>query len=211
MKIVFDLGGVAIQWIPKSFITDLCGQNPTQSNLDQAFDAVFQNFSVDSDWSQFDCNKLTIQQLAALIHKRLNAYELERYVSEKHIIEWISFLPRQMLPIEETLEWLEQLRSEGIPLYFLSNMPQPFVPSLLFNDRLFSKFDDGIFSCDIGFAKPFVKIFEIAAERFNFTNGDRVIFIDDHIANVEAARKFGWHAIHHLSVQQSRQALRQFI
>jgi putative hydrolase of the HAD superfamily len=90
-------------------------------------------------------------------------------------------------------------------------MPKPFLKTLISHQQLFENFDDGIFSCDLGIAKPQAEIFRLASKQFSLNVSDKVIFIDDNVTNVEAARKFGWHAIHHLSVQQSRQALRQFI
>ncbi|NDD13753.1 MAG: hypothetical protein EB072_14170 [Betaproteobacteria bacterium] len=203
MKLVFDLGGVVIKWTPRSFVAELCGLDACQSAQTQIFDAVFQNFNPDSDWSKFDRDTLTAQQLATRIYVRLKLSKLQSNASESSILEWISALPERMPPIEETVNWIERLHQSDIPLYFLSNMPKPFVPYLLRHEKIFSKFEDGIFSCDVGLAKPQMEIFEMAHKRFGFAHADRVVFIDDHQANIDAARQFGWGAIHHLDVQQS--------
>ena len=76
LKLVFDLGGVAIEWTPGNFVNDLCQLQSRQENLDRLhaamMDAVFQDFSPSSDWTQFDCNKIAVEQLARNIFHRLH-------------------------------------------------------------------------------------------------------------------------------------------
>ena len=53
---------------------------------------------------------------------------------------------------------------------------------------------DVFYSADLGVGKPDQRFFGAADKRL----GDaRVVFIDDAVANVEAARAHGWHAIHY--------------
>lgn len=214
-KLVFDLGGVAIAWTPRDFIVDLCPSETaslhTESVRDAVLHAVFQHFEPDSDWAAFDCDKISSEQLAINIAMRIRSMFMEWPGSSLTVLKWIESLPDRLEPIEATLIWLKELRAAKIPLYFLSNMPKPFLKTLISHQQLFENFDDGIFSCDPGIAKPQAEIFRLASKQFSLNVSDNVIFIDDNVTNVEAARKFGWHAIHHLSVQQSRQALRQFI
>jgi FMN phosphatase YigB (HAD superfamily) len=55
--------------------------------------------------------------------------------------------------------------------------------------------DPLIFSSDIGAVKPSDAAFAAAEARLGF-GGDAVLFIDDGLANVAAARRRGWDAIH---------------
>ncbi|NCW82549.1 MAG: hypothetical protein EBV68_11845 [Betaproteobacteria bacterium] len=215
LKLVFDLGGVAIEWTPGNFVNDLCQLQSRQEDLDRLhaamMDAVFQDFSPSSDWTQFDCNKIAVEQLARNIFHRLRSSAPEWDGSALNIQDWIGALPARLRPIEATLSWLGQLQDEQVPLYFLSNMPKPFVAPITSHRQLFSYFDDGIFSCDVGLAKPQAEIFRLAAARFGFTSSDNVIFIDDNKANVDAARQFGWEAVHHLNVQESINIIKRSI
>lgn len=54
--------------------------------------------------------------------------------------------------------------------------------------------DDVLYSADLGVGKPDARFFGAADKRLG---GARVVFIDDALANVEAARAHGWHAIHY--------------
>ncbi len=53
-----------------------------------------------------------------------------------------------------------------------------------------SMFDDLIFSAEVGLAKPDRRIFDLALDRLG-VNPDETIFIDDGLANVEAAKSIG--------------------
>lgn len=50
------------------------------------------------------------------------------------------------------------------------------------------------YSADLGVGKPDARFFGAADKRLG---GARVVFIDDALANVEAARAHGWHGIHY--------------
>lgn len=214
-KVVFDLGGVAIVWRPSQFVTDL--------HLFQAIDidfynirekllnAVFQKFEPDSDWANFDGNRISIEQLAANIAERIRSELIHWHGSPQTVLNWIESLPSRLTPIDDTLEWLRELEAANVPLYFLSNMPKPFIGHLVSQHQLFGHFNDGIFSGDVGFVKPQVAIFKSAADRFKFAHSDHVIFIDDHLPNVKVANQFGWQGIHHVNVKQSREILNRLI
>lgn len=56
--------------------------------------------------------------------------------------------------------------------------------------------DDALTSFEAGVAKPDLRIYELAAQRFA-AQPDRTVFIDDRPENATGARAAGWHAIHH--------------
>jgi HAD superfamily hydrolase (TIGR01509 family) len=55
-------------------------------------------------------------------------------------------------------------------------------------------FDDGVFSGRVGHNKPERAIYETATQRFGHAV-DELVFLDDHLPNVEAARALGWNAL----------------
>jgi HAD superfamily hydrolase (TIGR01509 family) len=207
IKIVFDLGGVAIEWSPGNFVRDLCQPKSRQETFDRIqaamMNAVFQDFSPSSDWAQFDGNRMSQAQLASNIFSRIRSSAPEWDGTALDIRAWIDELPARLRPIQATLSWLGELQAKHVPLYFLSNMPKPFVSPIKRHHQLFSHFDDGIFSGEVGLVKPEAEIFRLATDRFKFTSIDKVIFIDDNKANVDAARQFGWDAIHHVDIQET--------
>ena len=55
----------------------------------------------------------------------------------------------------------------GRPLYFLSNMPEPYALHLESTHEFFSRFTDGVFSSRVKLIKPEPEIFEVATKRFD--------------------------------------------
>ncbi len=94
------------------------------------------------------------------------------------------------------LAWAAELRASGIVTAILSNMPRYILNFMATDDRFrwLSGFTPTIFSCEVGLIKPASEIYTLCLERTASTAG-RCLFLDDHLANVDAARKAGIHAI----------------
>ena len=67
-------------------------------------------------------------------------------------------------------------------------------------------FDEIINSSEVGIAKPDRGIFDHALSKLNGSIG-AAVFVDDALANVEAAKALGIAAVHHTSHAETRQAL----
>jgi putative hydrolase of the HAD superfamily len=100
--------------------------------------------------------------------------------------------------VDETVERLEALRSDGHRTYVFTNGTDhvPAELELLGLARLF----DGVFnSADLGVAKPDQQAYAAAHQAIEADLG-RVVargsvwFTDDRDENVRAAREFGWYA-----------------
>jgi HAD superfamily hydrolase (TIGR01509 family) len=66
---------------------------------------------------------------------------------------------------------------------------------------------DVLYSAGLGVAKPDPEYFRIADERLG---ADEVVFIDDALSNVEAARTHGWTAIHYPAETNWRQIVESY-
>jgi putative hydrolase of the HAD superfamily len=73
---------------------------------------------------------------------------------------------------------------------------------LLARPELARLFDLAISSADARLAKPDAGFYRHAETRLSAA-GEEVIFLDDTLANIEAARSLGWRAIHYKSTAQS--------
>lgn len=71
-------------------------------------------------------------------------------------------------------------------------------------------FDEIIGSGDEGVLKPDPRIFEIALERLGL-KPEEIIFLDDFIENVEAAKKLGIHAVHFQNREQALLELKNLL
>lgn len=71
-------------------------------------------------------------------------------------------------------------------------------------------FDPLVYSHEVGLAKPDPRIFSLAAQRIGLAP-DEIVFVDDLVANVEAARACGLHAVLHETAASTMQALETLI
>jgi epoxide hydrolase-like predicted phosphatase len=86
------------------------------------------------------------------------------------------------------------LRAEGVPVSALTNSLSS-EGQIKGRRELAGLFDHVISSCDVGIAKPDPEIFRALLERLAADPAE-VIFLDDGLSHVEAARRLGIDAIH---------------
>lgn len=184
--IVFDLGGVVLNWNPtqivESVFPDL--KSPETTNLARE---IFKTDAVDSDWLLFDQGILSTSQV---INRLANRTGQPRAAFEQLIEE----IAHHLQPVPRSLEIMQALKKSGHPLYFLSNMPAAYTDFLLETHDFFAIFEDGIFSSSVNLVKPDLAIFELAAKRWEFSQTP--IFVDDSQDNTSATESLGWQAIH---------------
>jgi HAD superfamily hydrolase (TIGR01509 family) len=198
--VVFDFGAVLFHWQPlallRQVVPELAPDEPTARTL---AGSIFQSFTPDSDWAQFDLGRLDESTLAQRIAVRIGAQAAQ-------VRRVIDAIPEHLQAQPEVVELLHALRGAGHRLYFLSNMPVPYAAHLERVNPFLSAFLDGIFSGRVGLMKPHAPIFELAEQRF-VLEPPHTVFIDDHLGNVQAARARGWQAVHFTEASGCRQAL----
>lgn len=198
--IVFDFGGVLFRWHPPTMLQRVVPHLAHDvASATHWVREIFQDYG--GDWQQFDRGLLDEAQIVASIVRRtgLDAGDVQRVVDE---------VPRELQPIEATVALLERLRAGGRRLVFLSNMPAPYADHLEREHAFVRWFEDGVFSARVHEAKPDPAIFHLAAARFGHAP-DEMVFLDDHLANVETARTLGWNALHFRDAAAAESELRE--
>ena len=191
--VVFDLGGVLLDWSPRYLYGQLFDDPDEMSDF-------FARICT-SDWHRaHDLGADTTQSCERL------ALQHPRYADL--IMAW-AYRGEEMIrgQIDGTVEILAELRSAGLPCFALSNMePDRYVVR---RDRFpFMRwFDGAVISGIEGVAKPDPQIFEILLERHGLEPG-RTAFIDDSPGNVAAARDLGIAALRFVSPEDLRRDLR---
>ncbi len=186
MRLVFDLGGVVFRWRPDEFLPRLMPDRAATPEAARAFAKIFfQGFG--GDWGEFDRGRLDVDGLATRIAERIDLDPAEA----RRLIEAI---PHELQPLPDTVALLERLHASGRPLYFLSNMPLPYVEHLEATHDVFRHFERGVFSARVGLIKPEPEMFAHAAAAFGVAPAD-LLLIDDVVANVEAAGRTGWRGL----------------
>jgi epoxide hydrolase-like predicted phosphatase len=95
----------------------------------------------------------------------------------------------------EVIEHVRRLKGAGLRTAVVTNNVAEFGDHWRRTLPLDELFDAVVDSCEVRCRKPAPDIFRIALERLRVEAPDRAVFLDDFPGNVEAARRFGLHAI----------------
>jgi len=202
MKLVFDLGGVVLNWRPYQLLQEVWPQRIADEQTAKLWASqIFESFNPNSDWAQFDLGLIDPETLAVKIANRVG-------VTQGEMLTLIESIPNHLSPLPGTVHLLADLKAAGHPLYFLSNMPATYANLLEETHDFFGYFSEGIFSARIQQIKPGSQIFLTANQQFQVSGKD-TIFIDDVQHNIDAAEAHGWTGIRFVSPQQVRQQLVQ--
>jgi putative hydrolase of the HAD superfamily len=199
INIVFDFGGVLFRWQPQDFLARLLPAHAPDAEAARVLaHDFFEGYT--GDWGEFDRGTVEPGPLAARIARRtgLGLDEVRRVIDG---------VPAELQPIEGTVDLLHRLHAAGRPLYFLSNMPEPYAQHLERTHGFLGLFRGGVFSSRAGLIKPEPEIFAHAAQRLGLVP-ERTVFIDDVADNVAAARAAGWRALQFVDPAQCEAALR---
>jgi putative hydrolase of the HAD superfamily len=76
--------------------------------------------------------------------------------------------------------------------------------------KIADAFDQIFISAEMGLAKPDPRIYQAAAAELE-KEPSEILFVDDFIENVQAARKVGWNAIHFRSREGALAELAEYL
>jgi len=107
------------------------------------------------------------------------------------------------------VEFIRGLRGEYLTA-LLSNAWDDLRPLLVNYWKIADAFDQIFISAEMGLAKPDPRIYQAVAEELH-KDPSEILFVDDFIENVEAARAEGWHAIHFRSREGALAELAEYL
>jgi len=191
--IVFDLGGVVVDWQPEQLVASVADDEPMRACVRRE---IFDHL----DWLDLDRGSL---EPAEAIQRFAARTELAHEV----IAALLDRVAPSLTPKQDTLDLIRELRAAGHPLYFLSNMAATSIVYLERTRDFWPLFDGGIVSCRVGLLKPEPAMFERLLTQYALQAGD-TIFIDDLQANIDAAAALGMSAIRFTGANECGRALR---
>lgn len=100
-------------------------------------------------------------------------------------------------PVPGSIELVERLDRRGMPLFAITNFGAEFWAGFRPTAPVFDRFRDIVVSGEEKLAKPDSAIFTHAEQRFGH-EASAMLFIDDNLANIEAAAGCGWQ-VHHFT------------
>lgn len=179
--VVFDLGGVLVDWNPRYLYRALFDGD----------DAAMERFLAEictPAWNEEQDRGRPFEEACALL--------VRDHPHHRALIEaWPSRYDETMAgPIPGTVEILAELRERGVPLYALSNWSAETFPRARARFPFLQWFRGIVISGALRVAKPDLEIYRHLLETYRLRAEDTV-FIDDAPRNVEAAASLGMHAL----------------
>ncbi|WP_312681556.1 HAD family hydrolase [Stenotrophomonas chelatiphaga] len=171
-SLIFDLGGVLIDWNPRYLYRTLFDDAARMEHFLEHVCSPQWNAEQDAgrSWEQ------AVDELAA-------EHPHQRELIAAYWLRWQETLGDAL---HGTVALLAELKAAGVALYALTNWSAQTFPIARERFGFLSAFDDILVSGEEGLAKPDPRIFERALQRFG-VEPSATLFIDDAAANVQAA------------------------
>ena len=181
--IIFDLGGVLIDWNPEYVYLDVF--NGDRKKMQWFFDNICTN-----DWNE---NQDAGYPMAKATEERVALFPDYEHLIRMFYGRWVDMLG-DALP--ETVDILDKLiKSNNYKVVALTNWSHETFPIALNRFEFLNWFEGIVVSGEEQTRKPFPDIYKITLKRYNII-AENSIFIDDNLINVNAANELGINGIH---------------
>ncbi len=191
--VIFDLGGVLIDWDPRHLYRKLFGG-------DEAAMEEFLGTVCTPDWNE--------RQDAGRSFADAEAELIAAYPGKAALIRAWNARFDEMIPgaIDGAVAVMQELKARGTPLYALSNWSAETFAGQPRRFPFLAHFDGIVVSGNEGVIKPDPRIFRLLMDRYKVP-AEAAVFIDDNPRNAEAASALGIHGIHFRSHAALRREL----
>ncbi len=190
--VVFDLGGVLIDWNPRYLYRQLID--------DEAEIERFLTEVCHTAWNEEQDRGRTF---AEAVEEAAARHPGERALIEAYHHRWHDMLGG---PIPGSVSILEELKQAGFELRALTNWSVEKFPIARERYQFLSWFESILVSGEVRLIKPDPRIFHLLLESIGRPAAD-CIYIDDNAKNVTAAAALGFDAIHFQGPELLRQDL----
>ena len=193
-NIIFDLGGVLIDWNPEYVYLEVFRGD--RKKMQWFFDEI-----CTMDWNENQDAGYSLQKATEERVKMFPQYE-----------EWIRMYYgrwEEMLgdAIEETVDVLDKMiANPALRVVALTNWSGETFPVALERFEFLHRFEGIVVSGIEKTRKPYCEIYQLTLDRFGF-QAEESLFIDDNLRNIQAASSMGIHTIHFTSPIDFKQKL----
>jgi len=192
--VVFDLGGVLIDWNPRHLYRKLFADV-------RAMEAFLTRVCT-QEWNEAQDAGRPFAEGIRLLQAR---HPAEADLIAAYFERWTEMLNG---PISGTVTLLERLHDAGVALYALTNWSAETFAQARPRYAFLRRFRDIVVSGEEGVIKPDPRIFDILFRRGGFSP-QQAIFIDDNPPNVAAAERLGMRAMRFTSPASLERDLRE--
>ena len=180
--VVFDLGGVLIDWDPRNLYVKFFGDD--REGMERFLGEV-----CTPDWNTAQDAGRTIAEAVAGLTAR---FPEQAALIEAYYARWTEMLNGS---IDGSVDILRELRDQGTPLYALTNFSAETFPVAQRIYDYLAWFRGIVVSGHEGLIKPDPRIYRLLLERYELT-AENVIYIDDVERNAQAANDLGMTGLH---------------
>ena len=179
-NIVFDFGGVIVDWNPEYLFKDVFKD---RSELDHFLENI-----CTPDWNEKQDAGRSLSEAIRILQEQHPEYrdEIRLYYDE-----WTTMLGG---PIEQNVALLEPLKM-NYRIFGLTNWSAETFPIAYDLYPFFGDFEGIVVSGEERLAKPDGRIYLLLLERYGLSV-EECLFIDDNVRNITAARALGFHTLH---------------
>lgn len=193
--IIFDLGGVLIDWNPEYLFNKIFDDEEKKN--------YFLENICTGGWNE--------EQDAGRPIKQATENLVAQHPEWKEHIEAYYGRWEEMLagPIQETVNIFRELKEKDVyKFYALTNWSGELFPIALQKYDFLHWFDGRVVSGDEKMRKPFPEFYQLIIDRYSLQPA-HTLFIDDNLRNIKAAEKAGLVTIHFQSPVQLRDELKE--
>lgn len=193
--VIFDLGGVLIDWNPDYVYRTIFN--------DETKMRKFYNEVCTSDWNEEQDGGRGLQEATEELVAR---FPHEENNIRAYYGRWEEMLKGE---IEPTVKVLQKIRdSKKYRLYALTNWSGETFPIALKRFEFLQWFDGRLVSGDEKMRKPYKEIYDLLLRRFNI-NPETAVYIDDNERNLVVPKEMGIYTIHFKSATQLEEELQK--
>ena len=195
--IIFDLGGVLIDWNPEYVYLDVF--NGDREKMKWFFDEI-----CTMDWNE---NQDAGYPIAKATEERVAMFPEHEELIRIYYGRWKEMLGEH---IQGTVDILKSLvDNDKYKVVALTNWSHETFPIALERFEFLHWFEGIVVSGEEKTRKPFNKIYETTLTRFNI-EPEHSVFIDDNLRNVEASNALGINGIHFKNPETLIKQLKEF-
>jgi 2-haloacid dehalogenase len=178
--IIFDFGGVLIDWNPRYMYRD---EFEESSEMEHFLSKVCTD-----DWNLQQDKGRSLAEGTRILQDRFPEHVVK---IKLYYDQWEKMINGD---IPQNVSLLRKLK-EKYKLYGLTNWSAETFPIVFKRFPFFKLFDGIVISGEEKLIKPDKKIFEIILERYHL-KAKNALFIDDNMNNIQAAKEIGFVTIH---------------
>ena len=179
-SIIFDFGGVLVDWNPRHMYKDVFENNSEMEH--------FLTHICSDDWNLQQDKGRSLSEGTKLLQDKFPKHRMK---IQLFYDQWEKMLKSD---IPENVAILRELK-EKYKLYGLTNWSAETFPVALKRFPFFKYFDGMVVSGEEKMVKPDEDIFNLILKRYNL-EAKSCLFIDDSLINVNTAEKLGFSTIH---------------